>query len=220
MTGESVGHYETGDTLVVDTIGLDDKGPLDRYRTPHTKQMHVVERFKLARDKKSIEISFTVEDPGAFTMPWKAKGRLARRYAAALGSLGRRHLRRQWRRLWLRSRRTRARAARRQTGFLIAMKALTRLIFSGVIVGLAFGTVAALTHLQAQPASGAQGRNPDFSSGGKAWVLAGSPVFRKVPGDTGPGPVVSPPGKEYKFGEQNACRDTSTPILKAVGERS
>ena len=72
MAGESVGHYENGDTLVVDTIGLDDKGPLDRYRTPHTKQMHVVERFKLAQDRKSIDISFTVEDPGTFTMPWKA----------------------------------------------------------------------------------------------------------------------------------------------------
>jgi hypothetical protein len=73
MTGESVGHYENGDTLVVDTIGLDDKGPIDRYRTPHTKLMHVVERYKLAADRKSIEITFTVEDPGAFTMPWKAK---------------------------------------------------------------------------------------------------------------------------------------------------
>jgi hypothetical protein len=73
MTGESVGHYENGDTLVVDTIGLDDKGPIDRYRTPHTKLMHVVERFKLAKDAKSIEITFTVDDPGTFTMPWKAK---------------------------------------------------------------------------------------------------------------------------------------------------
>jgi hypothetical protein len=72
-TGESVGHYENGDTLVVDTIGLDDKGPLDRYRTPHTKQLHVVERYRLANDRKGIEITITVEDPGAFTMPWKGK---------------------------------------------------------------------------------------------------------------------------------------------------
>ena len=33
--GESVGHYE-GDTLVVDTIGLNDKSFVDNYRTPHT----------------------------------------------------------------------------------------------------------------------------------------------------------------------------------------
>src|SRR6195256_6980600 len=44
--GESVGHYE-GDTLVVDTIGLNDRTFVDNYRTPHTTQLHVVERFKL-----------------------------------------------------------------------------------------------------------------------------------------------------------------------------
>jgi len=72
-TGESVGHYENGDTLVIDTIGLDDQGPLDRYRTPHTKQMHVVERYRLDKSGKAIEIIFTVDDPGAFTTPWKGK---------------------------------------------------------------------------------------------------------------------------------------------------
>src|SRR6516225_5121749 len=36
--GESVGHYE-GDTLVVDTIGLNDKTFLDNYRTPHTDKL-------------------------------------------------------------------------------------------------------------------------------------------------------------------------------------
>jgi hypothetical protein len=72
-TGESVGHYENGDTLVVDTIGLDDQGPLDRYRTPHTKLMHVIERYRLNNAGKGIEVIFTVDDPGAFTMPWKGK---------------------------------------------------------------------------------------------------------------------------------------------------
>ena len=69
--GESVGHYENGDTLVIDTIGLDDKGPIDRYRTPHTKQMHVVERHTLTSDG-NLDVSFTVDDPGAFTQPWNA----------------------------------------------------------------------------------------------------------------------------------------------------
>jgi hypothetical protein len=45
--GESVGHYENGDTLVVDTIGMNDRTYIDNYRTPHTTQLHVVERFKL-----------------------------------------------------------------------------------------------------------------------------------------------------------------------------
>ncbi len=70
--GESVGHYENGDTLVIDTTGLIEH-PLsfvDNYRTPHTKQLHVVERWKVSADKKTIEVSFRVEDPGAFNIPW------------------------------------------------------------------------------------------------------------------------------------------------------
>jgi hypothetical protein len=71
--GESVGHYEGGDTLVVDTIGLNDKSFIDNYRTPHSNKLHVVERWKLARDARMIEVSITVDDPGAFTMPWTAR---------------------------------------------------------------------------------------------------------------------------------------------------
>ena len=76
--GESIGHYEGGDTLVVDTIGLNTRTFVDNYRTPHTDQLHVVERFKLAPDAKSIEVAITVEDPGAFTMPWSAMQRYRR----------------------------------------------------------------------------------------------------------------------------------------------
>jgi hypothetical protein len=72
-TGESVGHYENGDTLVVDTVGLDAKGPLDRFRTPHTKMLHVIERFQLNGDGKGIGITISIDDPGAFTTPWKAR---------------------------------------------------------------------------------------------------------------------------------------------------
>ncbi len=70
--GESVGHYENGDTLVVDTIGLNDKTFVDNYRTPHTTQLHVVERFKLIDGGETLEVNVRVEDPGAFTMPWNA----------------------------------------------------------------------------------------------------------------------------------------------------
>jgi hypothetical protein len=71
--GESVGHYENGDTLVVDTIGLNAKTFVDLYLTPHTEKLHVVERFKLAPDGKMIELTITVEDEGAFTTPWSAR---------------------------------------------------------------------------------------------------------------------------------------------------
>ena len=70
--GESIGHYENGDTLVVDTIGLNTKTFVDNYRTPHTDQLHVVERFKLTNVSSRIEATVTVEDPGAFTTPWTA----------------------------------------------------------------------------------------------------------------------------------------------------
>jgi hypothetical protein len=68
--GESVGHYEGGDTLVVDTIGFNDKTFVDSYRTPHTAQLHVIERFKLIDGGNTMEVSFTVVDPGAFNAPW------------------------------------------------------------------------------------------------------------------------------------------------------
>jgi hypothetical protein len=78
--GESVGHYENGDTLVVDTIGLDDKGPLDRFRTPHTKQLHVIERFKLTRGGKGFDVLVHIEDPGTFTAPWNGLVQFERGY--------------------------------------------------------------------------------------------------------------------------------------------
>ena len=71
--GESIGHYENGDTLVIDTIGLNTKTFVDNYRTPHTDKLHVVERFKLTNVDSRIEVTVTVEDPGAFTTPWSAQ---------------------------------------------------------------------------------------------------------------------------------------------------
>jgi hypothetical protein len=76
--GESVGHYENGDTLVVDTIGLNDKSYVDNFRTPHTTRLHVVERFKLVNGGQGLEAKVHVEDPGAFTMPWEAVTRYRR----------------------------------------------------------------------------------------------------------------------------------------------
>jgi hypothetical protein len=69
--GESVGHYE-GDTLVIDTIGLDKRTFVDGYQTPHTEELHVVERIRMIDGGKGMEVSVTVEDPGAYTMPWSA----------------------------------------------------------------------------------------------------------------------------------------------------
>jgi hypothetical protein len=76
--GESVGHYENGDTLVIDTIGISPKSYVDNYRTPHTDELHVIERWKLAPDGRTVDVSIFVEDPGAFTMPWSAVQRWRR----------------------------------------------------------------------------------------------------------------------------------------------
>jgi hypothetical protein len=70
--GDSIGHFED-DTLVVDTIGLNDKSLLDVFNTPHTSKEHAIERIRTVQDAnggKTLEVLFTVEDPGAFTMPW------------------------------------------------------------------------------------------------------------------------------------------------------
>ena len=75
--GESVGHYE-GDTLVIDTIGQNDKTAVDPYRTPHTEKLHVVERWKMIDDGKAMDVSFTVEDPDAFYEPWSGMRRYRR----------------------------------------------------------------------------------------------------------------------------------------------
>ena len=75
--GESIGHYEGGDTLVVDTVGQNDKTQIDRFGTPHSDQIHVIERYRVSPDHRSLEVQFRVEDPGAFTMPWSGRVRFA-----------------------------------------------------------------------------------------------------------------------------------------------
>jgi hypothetical protein len=84
--GESIGHYE-GDALVVDTIGIDERTWVDGFGTPHTKELHVIERFRLIEDGKALEANVHVEDPGAFTTPWNAIQRF-RQYEAAVRQAG------------------------------------------------------------------------------------------------------------------------------------
>jgi hypothetical protein len=75
--GESIGRYE-GDELVVDTVGITTKTFVDNFYTPHTEQLHVVERFRLRDAGDRLEARVHVEDPGAFTMPWDAVQRFRR----------------------------------------------------------------------------------------------------------------------------------------------
>jgi len=67
--GHSIGWYED-DALVVDTVGQTVVGPIDYYGTPHTEQIHVVERYRMIEDGAALETRVTVDDPGTFTAPW------------------------------------------------------------------------------------------------------------------------------------------------------
>jgi hypothetical protein len=103
--GHSVGWYE-GDTLVIDTVGIKVTpiSSIDLFGTPHSKALHVVERYRLIdgeaaaeaqekagsppssgflpygrtdidldRTRKGLQVEFTVEDEGVFTMPWTGR---------------------------------------------------------------------------------------------------------------------------------------------------
>ena len=66
--GHSIGRWE-GDTLVIDTIGLNDKFWLDGSGIPHTEQLHMVERWTRT-NFTTLRRDVTFEDPGAFTRPF------------------------------------------------------------------------------------------------------------------------------------------------------
>ena len=64
--GHSIGHWE-GDTLVIDTVGMNDKSWLNNY--PHTEQLHLIEHYRRP-DFAHLQVDIIIEDPGAFTKPW------------------------------------------------------------------------------------------------------------------------------------------------------
>ena len=80
--GDSVGHYENGETLVIDTIGFNDKTHVDLFRTPHSSQLHVIERWTLTGDGREMELKVYVEDPVAFKAPYELTKRYRRVEAA------------------------------------------------------------------------------------------------------------------------------------------
>ena len=69
--GHSVGRYE-GDTLVIDTVGLNRKTFVDAFRTPHTEKLHVVERWRIVQSGHLLEVRIRVEDPDTFEQPWES----------------------------------------------------------------------------------------------------------------------------------------------------
>jgi len=72
--GYSVGRWE-GDTLVVETIGFNDKSMIGRPPYPHSEQLRVIERYR-RRDFGHIDVQMTVDDPKAFSRPWRIDAEL------------------------------------------------------------------------------------------------------------------------------------------------
>ena len=69
--GHSIGHWE-GDTLVVDTIGLNGKNWLDRVGHPESAQMHILERIRRV-DDKTLQVDLKFDDAKSYTKPWTAQ---------------------------------------------------------------------------------------------------------------------------------------------------
>jgi len=69
--GHSVGHWE-GDTLVIETVGFNDKFWFDFQGHPHTTQLRTVERYTRTSMGK-LENVTTVYDPGAYAKPFTLK---------------------------------------------------------------------------------------------------------------------------------------------------
>src|SRR6266542_3760125 len=68
-SGFGVGHWE-GNTLVVDVTNFNDQTWFDAHGTIHTDALHVVERWTVV-DANTINYEATLDDPKAFTRPWK-----------------------------------------------------------------------------------------------------------------------------------------------------
>ena len=66
--GHSVGRWD-GDTLVIDSIGFNERAWMNRDGIPHTDQLHLVERLSRP-DSNTLKYDITIDDPGVFTKPW------------------------------------------------------------------------------------------------------------------------------------------------------
>ena len=68
--GDSIGRWD-GDTLVVDTVGFNDKTWLDQVGHPHSDALHLVERIQRV-NHDALTIDIAIDDPKAYTKPWVA----------------------------------------------------------------------------------------------------------------------------------------------------
>jgi hypothetical protein len=71
--GHSIGWFDNRDTnrdtLVIDTVGFNDKFWFDRQGTPHTEQLHTIERWT-RMNEGTLRNEVTIDDPGAYSRPF------------------------------------------------------------------------------------------------------------------------------------------------------
>ena len=82
--GDSIGHWE-GDTLVVDTVGFNDRSWLQTALQPHTEETHMIQRIRQVEGGGNVylEIHMTVEDRHALTSAYE----FSRYYKRASGEM-------------------------------------------------------------------------------------------------------------------------------------
>jgi hypothetical protein len=73
--GYSVGRWEDDTTLVVETIGMDERTWLDNAGNPHSDQMRVTERYART-SQNTMQLTVTIDDPKAYTKPWTPRNNL------------------------------------------------------------------------------------------------------------------------------------------------
>ena len=69
--GDSVGHWD-GNTLVVDSVGFNDKTWLDDAGHRHTERLHVTEKFTRV-SPRSMQYEALLDDPGAYAQSWTVR---------------------------------------------------------------------------------------------------------------------------------------------------
>jgi hypothetical protein len=74
--GSSIGKWE-GDTLVVDTVSINDRTWLDTFGHEHSDKLHLTERYRLA-NRNGLEMTVTYDDPVFFAKPFTTKRVLQR----------------------------------------------------------------------------------------------------------------------------------------------
>jgi hypothetical protein len=77
--GMSVGRWE-GDTLVVETVGLDDRAWLDTYGFPKSEEARLEERYTRV-NATTIEVQLTLHDPKYYTAPWVSDKKIFKKEA-------------------------------------------------------------------------------------------------------------------------------------------